>query len=597
MGSIRRISPLSASAAAAVGIFLAFSGAAHAQNAPADPVEACMSLDPCTALINGGALSQVDLARALASRSFSLLQYGRKDEAAADADRAKGILTGLIDGGTLSQFDLARALTTRAGLAPDDAPDGAIADYSRAIDILRKTGGHAPELGMALYQRSLRYEARGEPKAQVADLIDALKAVPTLRLQHTLALAYEDLSLYFRKLGNFDGAIKAATSALTYDPNEDYAYVLRGNMKRFISDYVGAGQDFEAALRLNPKSPLAHIYLGEMIYSQDQTRYEETIRHYEQAIAVDARFAKVDDIANIPWAYIKRGQALKDKGDLAGEIEALNHAIALRPGIVEAYNNRGVAYYEMRQYAAAIADLNRALQLRPDFAKARENLAVVQQAQQREQERLAQQQLAQQQARQQAQAAERQRQQQAAAEQQRRQAQNNASSNALTRLILGGVAAAAGADANTVASTLNGTYSAPPPAPVPQPGYQQPAQQPGYVSVNPPSQPGAGSSTHSAAVNNPANDATSCLSLQRDQYGQRVLHNSCPYSVEAVWCVVGDGCGQSAGGAMWTIFANKNYPILNGSGPQVRYGACRGANSLETVRGAPNDGMLHYICP
>lgn len=558
-------------------LLLAAANPVVAQDKPADPADECTSPDPCTALINGGTLSQLDLGRALARRS-SLLKYTHKDDAAADSDRARGLLTGLVDGGTSSQFDLAIALATRASLAPDDAPDSAIADFSRAIDILKKTGGHAPELGRMFLARSYRYEARRDPKLQVADLTEALRVQPDLPIQHTLALAYEDLSLYYRKLGNFDGAIKAATSALTYDPNETNAYVLRGDMKRFVSDYAGARQDFDAALRVNPKNPLAHLYLGEMIYTQDISRYEETIQQYEQALAITPQIEQVvrDESGGIiPWAYLKRGQALSAKGDNAGAVEALNHAVALGPGIVQAYNNRGVAYYGLRQYDAAVTDLNKALQLRPDFATARENLAVVQQAQQQEQQRLAQQQLAQQQLAQQ-QAAERQRQQQVA-EQQRRQAQNNANNNALTRLILGGVAAAAGADANTVASTLNGTYSAPPPAPVPQ----QPINRPAAPSVS--------------------GNVTACVYLANGE-----LHNTCDFQVEVL--IAFDGVGPRGR----ELYRHEDFPLTPDAAtlrmnlpittlpmdrnPRVLL-ACVGGGGLQGTTGANGDaGVARAYC-
>jgi hypothetical protein len=210
----------------------------------------------------------------------------------------------------------------------------------------------------------------------------------------------------------------------------------------------------------------------------------------------------------------------------------------------------------------------------------------VQQAQQREQERLAQQQLAQQQAQQQAQAAERQRQQQAAAEQQRRQAQNNASSNALTRLILGGVAAAAGADANTVASTLNGTYSAPPPAPVPQPGYQQPAQQ----------------ARSAPAV---GGNVTACVYLASN--GE--LHNTCDFQVEVL--IAYDGCCTER--ARTLFYGHEDFPLSPDAAmqrmnlpiktlpmnmnPRVLLACVAGNDSLKGTTGAEGDaGVIHAYC-
>ncbi|HVY87686.1 MAG TPA: tetratricopeptide repeat protein [Hyphomonadaceae bacterium] len=271
-------------------------------------------------------------------------------------------------------------------------------------------------------------------------------------------------------------------------------------------------------------------------------------------------------------AYQDQGQALYQRGDTSRAIDALNNSLKYYPDNSGAYAMRGDIYLKGGSLEQAEADYNSALRIWPGFEHARQQLATIPQIRQ-------------------------QRAQLAAAEEQRRRAppppaRANNNSNALTNLILGGIAAAAGADTNTVSNVLSGSYSgSPTPAPAPQraPVYQPPA--PSYPQPAAP-QANAGN------FNNPANDASACLSLQRGPNNGAILFNSCGYPVEAAWCVVGTECGTGVG-YMWTISANNSYPILGaGRGEvQVRYAACRGANSMDTVRGAPNDGNIHYSCP
>src|ERR1019366_198984 len=71
--------------------------------------------------------------------------------------------------------------------------------------------------------------------------------------------------------------------------------------------------------------------------------------------------------ANLSWAYLNRGIAKKQKGELDGAIADYNRAIELDPRVVIGYNNRGTAKSAKGDLDGAIADYNRAIELDPRF--------------------------------------------------------------------------------------------------------------------------------------------------------------------------------------------------------------------------------------
>lgn len=485
-----------------------------------------------------------------------------------DAQAALSSCSNLISSGSLSQLDLARALTQRGMLNFLLDTRSAIADADRAVAILHELGGHPHELIAALNFHATAQYALNNFDQQIAD------ASEILRLDPSNAQAFMIRGVGYKAKNDGEHAVADFNNVLRLDPNNATAYRNLGLAQQdILQDYQGAMGSYANALRLDPHDAWSHIYIAQLIYYLDRSRFNEAIAHYEQALQINPQISVTGNPAvNIANAYVEKSNALVQAGDNSGALQAANRAIALNPNDANAYNNRGVAYQRSGQYGSAISDYNQALSLDPNQANARSNLAALQQFQQQQAQ-----------------------QQQAQAQQQA--AQDQASANALTNLFLGGIAAAAGADANTVANVMTGNYAAaaaPPPAPVQQqpqqPQYQPPTQQ--YPSA-PPQQVQA----NAGNVHNPANDASACLSLRRSPNNSAILFNSCPYAVEAAWCVVGTECGSS--GNMWTISANGFYPVLGGNGGelQVRYAACHGANSMDTVRNAPRDGNIHYSCP
>ena len=94
---------------------------------------------------------------------------------------------------------------------------------------------------------------------------------------------------------------------------------------------------------------------------------DEASNSYTEAIALKSNFAE---------AYLYRGLARHDKGDMDGALDDSNEAIRLNPGLAEAHLNRGRARHYKSDLEAAIKDYNKAIRLNPDYALAYYNRGI-----------------------------------------------------------------------------------------------------------------------------------------------------------------------------------------------------------------------------
>ena len=103
--------------------------------------------------------------------------------------------------------------------------------------------------------------------------------------------------------------------------------------------------------------------------------------------------------------------------------------------------------------------------------------------------------------------------------------------------------------------------------------------------------------SRSRKVHNPAADAKSCSLIKKfstpsgpiSNRGDMRFINNCPTAVEFFWCSDAE-CTRNSGNT-WTIRAGGEWPVY---GTNVRWGACRGANSGGFDK---NSQGLKYTCP
>jgi lipoprotein NlpI len=137
------------------------------------------------------------------------------------------------------------------------------------------------------------------------------------------------------------------------------AYNNRGNARNMQGDFDEAIEDFDEAIKLDPKYALAYNNRGSAWIGMGD--FDHAIADFNQAIALDAKYA---------LAYNFRGSAWIAKGDVDRAISDFDEAIRLEPKYAPAYNNRGGAFMAKHDFERAIADQTEAIRIDANYALA-----------------------------------------------------------------------------------------------------------------------------------------------------------------------------------------------------------------------------------
>ena len=116
---------------------------------------------------------------------------------------------------------------------------------------------------------------------------------------------------------------------------------------------------YSQAIRLNPD--YADAYINRGLARSDKGDLEGALQDYDKAIGLQPDDAVV---------YYNRGNARKAKGDLEGALQDYDKAIGLQPDETMAYYNRGNARKAKGDLEGALQDYDQAIGLNPDYADA-----------------------------------------------------------------------------------------------------------------------------------------------------------------------------------------------------------------------------------
>jgi len=225
-------------------------------------------------------------------------------------------------------------------------PDGAIADYDRALAI-------QPRFALAFHNRGLARQAKGDPDGAIADYDEALHIDPSF------VLALTSRGNARRAKGDQDGAIADYDRALALDPRFVMALNNRGNARLAKGDTDRAIADYDLALAIAPRIAASFYNRGNARKAKGDI--DGAIADFDQALAIQPRYAD---------AFHNRGNARKARRDIDGAIADYDQVLAIQPRYAEAYVSRGNARLATGDYDRAIADYDQALAIQPRFARA-----------------------------------------------------------------------------------------------------------------------------------------------------------------------------------------------------------------------------------
>jgi tetratricopeptide (TPR) repeat protein len=180
--------------------------------------------------------------------------------------------------------------------------------------------------------------------------------------EHRRCLASEGLSSPEQKLESCTALIESGqTNQLVA------AFISRGNVHLNTRNYDRAIDDYNKAIRLNPKYAIGFYNRGLAYLRKGST--DRAIEDFNEAIRLNPKYTN---------AFINRAIAYREKAqwdfdaylaegryeDLASQ--DLDRAIRLDPNNIFAFRHRAVINTRMQRYDRAIQDFDQAIRLNPD---------------------------------------------------------------------------------------------------------------------------------------------------------------------------------------------------------------------------------------
>ncbi len=273
-------------------------------------------------------------------------------------------------------WHLRRALAWSA----DGRNDRAMEEYQEAL----KDGVDAALVNVNMGRIRAR---EGDSTGAVAFYEKALEAAPDNSVAHN-NLGYE---LY--RLGRTEEALKHYRAAVAANPIPALPHINLGIAMHDAGDAYGAVDEFRKALALEPNNAGAAYNLGRTLAALDEV--QGAFEAYSRAIALKPNFVEArnnlglllkDDAAiacfrkaveinpAFTLAWNNLGNALFDKGDTNGAVDAYNNAVQRDPKAPFAYYNLGRVCEAQGKLEEAAAEYGKATETAPEFAPAWNNL-------------------------------------------------------------------------------------------------------------------------------------------------------------------------------------------------------------------------------
>ncbi|MDQ1261169.1 MAG: hypothetical protein QG575_350 [Euryarchaeota archaeon] len=163
--------------------------------------------------------------------------------------------------------------------------------------------------------------------------------------------------------GDFEKAAASYEKALELEPNSTDLWNNKGKALANLGKMDDAISCFDKSLDINASNP-ASLNLLAIALSEGLNKYSEAIAIFDQIL--DANPSYFD-------AWIGKGMALANEGDLSGSLKCFEEATSIKPQDASGWNNKGVVLRQMGRYQDALSCFNRAITINSSHEAARQN--------------------------------------------------------------------------------------------------------------------------------------------------------------------------------------------------------------------------------
>jgi TolB-like protein len=155
-----------------------------------------------------------------------------------------------------------------------------------------------------------------------------LKAI---RLNPSYVLAYSSYSYYLTAMERMPEARRAMEKALQLDPLSPSTATDMGFHLFYSRNYTEAEQVLNAALAINPKAVMAHIWLGRCL--QEQNKFEDAIGEYQKTLTISKNwpvaYAAIGYVQGITGEQAEAKKMLEKMNSLVDSLYVTPYGLAL----------------------------------------------------------------------------------------------------------------------------------------------------------------------------------------------------------------------------------------------------------------------------
>jgi tetratricopeptide (TPR) repeat protein len=207
------------------------------------------------------------------------------------AGQALKACTAIIDAKSEPAPKLAQAYNMRA-LAHQrmGQPDDAIADFGKAIELMKDAGKSGFELAFIYFMRANTHRGKGDLERAIADHTESIRVAPGWDK------SYNDRGAIYFQQGDFPRALDDISKVISFRPDSPRvadSYTIRAMLLRRTGDPAKGLSDADKAIHLNPRSAMA-LYVRAQIH-QALGRTEEAAADKRAALTIDPRIAEQMD--------------------------------------------------------------------------------------------------------------------------------------------------------------------------------------------------------------------------------------------------------------------------------------------------------------
>ena len=194
--------------------------------------------------------------------------------------------------------------------------------HQDALKLLTKAIKDNPDDHMAYYNRGMLYEIIGKNDKALADYSKSIKCKCNCNLSRC-----------------------------------GWAYVMRGNLKIKMGDYIGGAEDHLSAVEIDPGLAGCYTQKSRVNSANDTKRIKKALG------ILNKHISKHPDDAE---GYAKRSVIFLNLGKVADAIDDVLKMISLNPKTEFGHLYLGICYIENRMYPEAIKNIKKALKIFPD---------------------------------------------------------------------------------------------------------------------------------------------------------------------------------------------------------------------------------------